>query len=592
MAYEVGQRIGDYEILALLGSGGMGRVYKVRSIISNREEAMKVLLPDFAAEADLSARFMAEIRTLAGLDHPNIAQLRTAFQSQNEFVMIMEFVEGTTLETLAGTSKIPLDQVLEYSMQVLSALSYAHSRGVIHRDLKPANVMVTSHGLVKLMDFGIAKSSEEKNLTRPGTTMGSVYYISPEQVRGGTVDARSDIYSFGVTLYEMLTGQKPFQADTSYSVLYAQMNEAPAHPMKVNPEIPAVLNDIVLHAMEKNPDARFQTAEDFRNALKAVQKQRNEPAVQAAGYAPAAALVAAAAAPQAMSATAAMSASAVTPPQSGYTPVPVVASAPAQPQAVFAPAAAAAPAPQQGYAPVAASAPVAPRPAKSNRGLWIALGAVAAILALVAVATVLPRVYAIYAKQKAAATQAPAAQPAADTPAQPSAPATDAASQATPPSTEAPEPVTPASGAAATADSAPATKASSPSSPGGSSSRPANDKTHQAAGSASAAPAASVAGSPAPPAGPSPQEVREVRDRLMNMDSRASAAQSGVQQLRSQQQAQGLDIRSDMLASMNRMNNDLGEANRALGQKDLQTANEYLDRADKEISKLESFLGK
>ena len=121
--------------------------------------------------------------------------------------MIMEFVEGTTLETLASTSKIPLDQVSEYSMQVLSALSYAHSRGVIHRDMKPANIMVTSHGLVKLMDFGIAKSADEKNLTRPGTTMGSVYYISPEQVRGGTVDARSDIYSFGVTMYEMLTGE-------------------------------------------------------------------------------------------------------------------------------------------------------------------------------------------------------------------------------------------------------------------------------------------------------------------------------------------------------------------------------------------------
>jgi eukaryotic-like serine/threonine-protein kinase len=592
MAYEVGQRIGDYEILALLGSGGMGRVYKVRSIISNREEAMKVLLPDFAGEADLSARFMSEIRTLAGLDHPNIAQLRTAFQSQNEFVMIMEFVEGTTLETLAWTSKIPLDQVLEYSMQVLSALSYAHSRGVIHRDLKPANIMVTSHGLVKLMDFGIAKSSDEKNLTRPGTTMGSVYYISPEQVRGGTVDARSDIYSFGVTLYEMLTGQKPFQADTSYSVLYAQMNEAPAHPMKVNPEIPAALNDIVLHAMEKNPDARFQTAEDFRNALKAVQKQRTEPAGQAPEYAPAAAVLATAALPQAISATAAMSASAVTPPQSGYTPVPVVAPAPAQPQAAFAPAAAAAPvqaASQQGYAPVAVSAPVAPRPAKSHRGLWIALGAVAAILALVAVATVLPRVYAIYAKQKAAATQAPAAQPAADTPPQPSAPAADAASQATSPSTASPEPIAPASGTAATAGPAPATKASTP---GGSSSRPANDKTHQAPGSASAAPAASVPSPPPPPPGPSPQEVREVRDRLMNMDSRAGAAQSGVQQLRSQQQAQGLDIRSDMLASMNRMNNDLGEANRALGQKDLETANEYLDRADKELSKLESFLGK
>src|SRR5271165_4863290 len=183
MALDVGQRVGDYEVLALLGAGGMGRVYKVRNIISNREEAMKILLPDFASEPELAARFMAEIRTLAGLDHPNIAQLRTAFQFQNEFVMIMEFVEGTTLEKLASESKIPLDQILDYSTQALAALSFAHGRGVTHRDIKPANIMITSHGLVKLMDFGIAKGSNDMQLTRPGTTMGSIYYMSPEQVR-------------------------------------------------------------------------------------------------------------------------------------------------------------------------------------------------------------------------------------------------------------------------------------------------------------------------------------------------------------------------------------------------------------------------
>src|SRR5271165_6093595 len=129
MALEVGQRVGDYEVLALLGSGGMGRVYKVRNIISNREEAMKILLPDFASEPELAARFTAEIRTLAGLDHPNIAQLRTAFQFENRLVMIMEFVEGVTLEKRASESQIPVNDVLNYSTQVLAALSYAHSKG-------------------------------------------------------------------------------------------------------------------------------------------------------------------------------------------------------------------------------------------------------------------------------------------------------------------------------------------------------------------------------------------------------------------------------------------------------------------------------
>jgi len=155
MALQIGERVGDYEVQALLGAGGMGQVYKVRNIISNREEAMKVLLPDLTTERELAVRFMLEIRTLAGLEHPNIAQLRTAFQFQNQLIMIMEFVEGVTLEKLATEQAIPVDRVLDYATQVLSALSFAHTHGVIHRDIKPANIMITTHGMVKLMDFGI-----------------------------------------------------------------------------------------------------------------------------------------------------------------------------------------------------------------------------------------------------------------------------------------------------------------------------------------------------------------------------------------------------------------------------------------------------
>ena len=164
--------------------------------------------------------------------------------------MIMEFVEGATLEKRATEeARSPLNEVLAYSDQVLSALSYAHSKGVTHRDIKPGNIMITSHGLIKLMDFGIAKSSsdlERTQLTCPGTTLGSVYYMSPEQVRGDTVDARSDIYSFGVTLYEMLTGRRPFQAETAYALLNAHLNEAPEPPDLVNPVISPELNNLVM----------------------------------------------------------------------------------------------------------------------------------------------------------------------------------------------------------------------------------------------------------------------------------------------------------------------------------------------------------
>jgi serine/threonine protein kinase len=559
MALEVGQRVGDYEILALLGAGGMGRVYKVRNIISNREEAMKVLLPDYASEPELAARFMTEIRTLAGLEHPNIAQLRTAFQSQNQFVMIMEFVEGTTLEKLASQSQIPLDQVLEYSTQVLSALSYAHSRGVTHRDIKPANIMITSHGLVKLMDFGIAKSTNDMQLTRPGTTMGSVYYMSPEQVRGGTVDARSDIYSFGVTLYEMLTGRRPFQADTSYSVLNAQLNEAPTPPVQVNPALSQELNNIVLRAMVKVADGRFQSAEEFRNALKNVrvsemtqyvpqtspyqQSQRAKTVFESGGFTPV---------PQSGSTTPMPTIKPIYGQSGSTTPMPI-------------------PSMQQPMQTPAQSAPYTPpAPAKSHRGLWIGLGAVAAVLALVAAATLLPSLFKTNASSKTTTTAT------SDTPA-PTAPA-----PTTPPVAN---PATQPNAMKAAAVPPVSAKASlSVQLPGG--------KTKPMNTAAAQPPTQTPAPQPAAAAGASPEEMKQAHRRLIDLDARAGAARDSIETMRKQQQAQGYDMRGDVVTSMNKMNSYLNEANRALSQNDVQTANEYMDRADVEVANLEKFLGR
>ena len=270
MAFAIGQRVGDYEVVRMLGAGGMGHVYQVRNVISNRIEAMKVLLPDLVAEPDLAARFISEIRMLASFDHPNIAQLHTAFQADNQLVMMMEFVEGITLEQRAKQGPIPPSDTLNYMQQVLAALSYAHGRGVVHRDIKPANIMVTPHGVVKLMDFGIAKSHTEMDLTRPGTTMGSLYYMSPEQVRGGTVDARSDIYSVGIMMYELLAGRRPFEADSAYGILQQQCNVAPQPPIAVNQQLPQPLSDLIMCALAKDPANRFQNAQAVANALKQI----------------------------------------------------------------------------------------------------------------------------------------------------------------------------------------------------------------------------------------------------------------------------------------------------------------------------------
>jgi serine/threonine-protein kinase len=603
MALQVGERVGDYEVLALIGAGGMGQVYKVRNIFSNREEAMKVLLPDLTSERELAARFMMEIRTLASLDHPNIAQLRTAFQFQNQLVMIMEFVEGVTLEKLASEGAIPIDRELDYATQVLSALSFAHSHGIIHRDIKPANIMITTHGLVKLMDFGIAKNADEMHLTRPGMTIGSVYYMSPEQVRGGTVDARSDLYSFGITLYESLTGRKPFEADTSYSVLHAQCNEAPIPPITVNPALSPELNAIVLKALEKNPLDRYQTAQEFHDALKAL---REKPASR-----PVAAPVAVAAAAPAF-APSPTSAGAFSATSAGFAPV-AAAAVPAEPAAAagFAPVTPPAPA----FAPVAAGGPVAVQSgssgSKSHRGLWIGLGALAAVLALVAVAVVLPHVFATYAKQKlssamidqqASSTSTPAATPQTTTPTPDATPQAVPNAAATPPADTAG-----ASSASGTSGDVPATspdtpqkekgKAGSPITGSGEKHRPAyTGSTAQAGanGSASSGGAIGAVVPPGPvaPTGPSPQEIRETRNRLLNIEARADSARAGVESIRTQQQRQGLDIRGDILATMNRLTNDLRDAHTALEQRDLQTAADYMERADKATSRLETFLGR
>ncbi len=277
MSDEPVKQIGDYEILEELGAGGMGRVYKVRNVISDRIEAMKVLLPDLAGRQDLAARFLREIKLLASLNHPNIAALRTAFTANNQLIMVMEYVEGTSLAARIEGGPIAVPETVDYMDQVLAALSYAHQQHVIHRDIKPANMMLTPQGVVKLMDFGIARAGEDHTLTQTGTTLGSISYMSPEQVRGQAIDARSDLYSLGISLYEMVTGQLPFQGNSDYNVMAAQVKDAARPPIELQPGLPSALNEIILMAIAKDPAARFQTADAFRNALASV---RSAPAAR------------------------------------------------------------------------------------------------------------------------------------------------------------------------------------------------------------------------------------------------------------------------------------------------------------------------
>ncbi|MCZ6491410.1 MAG: protein kinase [Acidobacteria bacterium] len=281
MDFKLGDTVGDYEIVSVLGAGGMGRVYKVRNILSDRLEAMKVLLPHLLEAPEQAERFLREIRLQASLDHANIAALRTALRHGDQMVMVMELVDGTALQSLLGGRPLPVQEAISYMVQVLAALSYAHGRGVIHRDIKPANIMVTHKGMIKLTDFGLAKLLHDRKLTATGATMGSLYYMSPEQVKGDTdVDTRSDLYSLGVTFYEAVAGQRPFQGETDYAVMSAHLNQSPVPPVDLNPGIPPELNRIILKALAKEPSERFQSADEFLTAIQGVPGYAEEQAVE------------------------------------------------------------------------------------------------------------------------------------------------------------------------------------------------------------------------------------------------------------------------------------------------------------------------
>lgn len=267
MGFHVGQIFGDYSIVAVLGAGGMGRVYKVEHCLTKRIEAMKVLSAEIASDTQIK-RFEREMRALARLNHPNIAALHNAVHADNQLVLLMEFIEGETLESMFSAGRLPLDTGLEYIKQILLALGYAHQQGVVHRDVTPANVIITAAGEVKLTDFGLSKSYGDSLLTNCGEVLGSLPYLAPEQLKGITQpDRRSDLYSVGALLYEHLTGQKPFGANRRLApVITDSEGEAPP-PSLMEPSLSPAWDEIIRRTLARDPAHRYQTAEEFLGAI-------------------------------------------------------------------------------------------------------------------------------------------------------------------------------------------------------------------------------------------------------------------------------------------------------------------------------------
>ena len=564
MQGEVNQQVGDYEILGILGAGGMGRVYRVRNVISDRIEAMKILLPDLAGRSDLADRFLREIKLVASLDHPNIASLCTACTINNQLIMVMEFVDGVTLTQLLEGGPIRIPDALNYLDQALAALGYAHGKGIIHRDIKPANMMLTPAGQIKLMDFGIARADTQRQLTQTGTTLGSIDYMSPEQIMGQATDARSDLYSTGVSFYEMVTGQRPFKATSDFELMAAHVKEMPKSPLEMQPWMPARLSEIIMKTIAKAPEDRYQHAEELRQALRSV------PSAMPPGFtmtqAPVLTMVESRPTPTPFPATIAEGRF-PTVVENGRPATFVESFPPSRPQTALL---------NNAYderrmtevagTPVYNPPPpvaLATRPKSKNTAIYVVCGTV---LALAAVAVPITRSMRHSDESKpstAAENTTPAPQPQPQPTPSPAATATG--KPAKPPATVAPQPKSPAQ-------------------------TPPSQRPTTVVG-------AVVLTAPAGPARPQlSQEQKDKLDalepRIDGLKARAAAVNNSLNTMQRQQQSSGYGMRGDIVAKQASMNLNLGKADQAFRAQDPDRAERFTDLTETDVKALETFLGR